>query len=107
LEGVAFDLFDLYRAIRPYDTSEVILGAGKALQKSTLLPQIIADIFQKPLHITSYENALFGATIMAAVAVGALKDASDGISTITYDQRVMPIPANTTHYRQHLIPDRS
>jgi xylulokinase len=84
MEGVLLDLYELYIGMRTYKNCEFMIGAGKGLQRSSIWAQIAADIFGKPLRITHFENALFGAALTAAVGVGALENLEAGVGFIQY-----------------------
>ena len=91
MEGV---LLDLYR-LRPPAFAHgpgFMVGAGKALQNSRVWTQIAADVFDSPIKITNFENAVWGAALIAAVGVGAVSDVGDAIATIEYSLEVGPTP---------------
>jgi len=103
MEGVILDLYELYLRIQLHDVNEIMVGAGKGLQKSKIWPQITADIFGKPIRITNFENALYGAALMAAVGVGVLPDIDSGIRAIQYDRQVHPCSENSAQYQDEVI----
>jgi sugar (pentulose or hexulose) kinase len=103
MEGVLFDLYELYLGMSTYDSCEFMVGAGKALQKSSVWAQIAADIFGKPLRITHFENALYGAALTAAVGVGAKENLEAGVGSIQYDQQVFPQAEKTARYQDEVI----
>jgi len=103
MEGVLLDLYELYQGIRSYNDNEIMVGAGKGLQKSRVWSQIAADIFQKPVRITNIESALFGAAITAAVGTGALGNMGLGIGAIKYDQQILPCLDDADQYQNEVI----
>ncbi len=103
MEGILLDLYELYRGIQSYNTNEIMIGTGKGLQKSKVWSQTAADIFQKPILITNFENALFGAAITAAIGVGVLEDREVGIRSIKYDQQILPRPNDIAQYQNGVI----
>ena len=103
MEGVLFDLYQLFAGVDAFNTHAFVVGAGKALQNSAIWPQIAADIFGKPLRITHFENALFGAALMAAVGVGALENLEDGVGSIQYDQHILPQAEKAAQYQDEII----
>jgi xylulokinase len=75
LEGVAFDLKDSLEVILKMDIRPhtVILSGGGA--KSHLWSQILADVFDLPLHLSaSEEQACFGTALLAGIGVGEYAD---------------------------------
>jgi xylulokinase len=103
MESVIFDLYECYLGFSAYDNSDSMIGAGKGLQRSKIWSQIAVDIFQKTVRITNFENALFGAALMAAVAVGALPDLESGTRAIQYDRAIRPNPAHGAEYQRIFI----
>jgi len=103
MEGVLLDLYELYQGIQSYNTNEIMVGAGKGLQKSGVWSQIAADIFQKPIQITNFESALYGATITAAVGTGALGNMGLGIGAIKSDPQILPRPDDAAQYQNEVI----
>jgi sugar (pentulose or hexulose) kinase len=60
-----------------------------------------ADMFGKPLRITDFENAVFGAAVLAAWGVGAVGDLDEAVGAIRY-REVVPNPATSKLYQQIL-----
>jgi xylulokinase len=103
MEGVLLDLYELYLGMRTYNNCEIMVGAGKGLQRSSIWSQIAADIFGKPLRITHFENALFGAALTAAVGIGALESLKAGVDSIQYDQQILPKSEKAAQYQDEVI----
>jgi len=103
MEGVLLDLYELYLRMRAYNSCEFMVGAGKALQNSQIWPQIAADIFGKPLHITHFENALLGAALTAAVGIGELENLDAGVASLNFDQQFRPQPEYADRYQDELV----
>jgi xylulokinase len=103
MEGVLLDLYELYMKMHTYNSCEFMIGAGKGLQKSSVWSQIAADIFGKPLRITHFENALFGAAVTAALGVGAIENLEAGVASIQYDQRIFPQAEKAALYQDEVI----
>jgi len=96
MEGI---MLDLYRLRPPTGSSPFMVGAGKGLQKSKAWAQIAADLFDRPIRITHFENAVWGAALIAALGVGAVRDVRDAVATIQYSQQVLPDAARAAQYR--------
>ena len=105
MEGI---LLDLYAHRPPLEASGpgFMVGAGKGLQNSRVWAQMAADLFGCPLKITNFENAVWGAAVIAAVGVGAIQSVRDAIAMIAYSRELTPDAANTARYRD-LIAQRS
>jgi sugar (pentulose or hexulose) kinase len=43
-----------------------------------------ADMFGKPLRITDFENAVFGAALLAAYGAGQIQDLGEAVGAIRY-----------------------
>ena len=104
MEGV---LLDLYRLHPPTlaDGPGFMVGAGKGLQNSGVWAQMAADVFDCPIRITNFENAVWGAAVIAAVGAGAISDVRDATATIEYSRKLLPDPASAAQYRD-LIAER-
>lgn len=104
-EGVAFGLADSVLVMRALDPpiapSEIRLSGGGA--KSALWRQIIADVVEAPVAITtSTEGPSLGAAILAAVAAGEwpkVEDAADAWVRVV--ERVEPRASVSAVYREH------
>ena len=64
-----------------------------------------ADVFDRPIRITNFENAVWGAALIAAVGTGAVSDLRDAISTIEYSREFAPDQVMAAQYRR-LIAER-
>ena len=104
MEGI---LLDLYRLRPPTGAGGLgfMVGAGKGMQNSQVWAQIAADLFDRPIKITNFENAVWGAALIAAVGVGAVREIGDALATIEYGQEILPNPDNAARYRD-LIAER-
>ena len=104
MEGI---LLDLYRLRPPSETGGpggpgYMVGAGKGLLDSPVWAQMAADLFGCPIKITNFENAVWGAALMAAVGAGEVQDVNTAIETIEYSREFIPDPANSAQYRDLL-----
>jgi xylulokinase len=97
MEGV---LLDLYRVRPPTltDGPGFMVGAGKGLQKSRVWAQMAADLFDVPIKITDFENAVWGAAVIAAMGAGAIPGLADATAAIEYSRAFSPDPANAAQY---------
>lgn len=103
LEGVAFALLDALEVLRELQVpvDRMVISGGGA--KSALWRQIIADVFEMPLHHTNMtEQAAMGAVLCAQVASGAyasLQEACDAV--VRYDPNpTLPEPRRYEGYRE-------
>lgn len=98
MEGV---LLDLYR-LRPPTFENgpgFMVGAGKGLQNSRVWAQMAADVFDHPIKITNFENAVWGAALIAAVGAGEVSDMRVALATIEYSREVAPDPVHAAQYK--------
>ncbi len=98
MEGV---LLDLYALRPPTHGGEAgfMIGAGKGLHDSQVWAQMAADFFACPLKITNFENAVWGAALMAAVGAGVVQDVNQALATIEYSHEWAPNAAHSAQYR--------
>ncbi|NLF27314.1 MAG: xylulokinase [Clostridiales bacterium] len=103
LEGVAFslrDALDVVRSLKPPVGHMVISGGGA---KSELWKQIIADVFELPLYVSSMqEQAALGAILCAQVACGAYASLDEACAaTVRYaPSPILPNARNSALYRE-------
>ncbi len=85
--------------------SRPVPGGQIGLQNSAVWAQIAADVFDCPLRITNFENAVWGAALLAALGTGALTDAAGALSSIRYSREVVPNAGDAARYRD-LVAER-
>jgi xylulokinase len=100
MEGVLTGLYQLSPALLKEDKNKFLVGAGKGLQKSKVWSQIAADFFGKSLKLTDFENAVWGAAVMAAKGSGAIDNLENAVSKIEYRQEILPDPVNFKKYEK-------
>ena len=102
-EGVAFGLRQILDSLREHapdiDALRLIGGGGK----SQLWPQILADVFDLPIHLLELkgEATSWGAAVTAGVGVG-LYDWSIAAERSQVVKIVAPNPANRQRYDELL-----
>lgn len=108
MEGALLDLY-LMRPPSPPPAppggrgeTGVMVGSGKGLQNSVVWAQMAADMFGQPIKITHFENAVWGAAVLAARGVGFISNFQEAAHSIRYTREVEPNPANAARYRQLL-----
>jgi sugar (pentulose or hexulose) kinase len=96
-EGVVLSILDCYQHI-PYPVETLRLSGGGA--KSRLWPQILADALGTQIEIPAGgEFGARGVALLAGVAVGLYKDASEAVRrVIQIERRYQPDPAKTKVY---------
>ncbi len=105
MEGVLMDLYDSYEILRNDDRCDFFIGGGKGLQKSRAWSQIAADLFGKPVRITGFENAVFGAALMAAYSLGSIENLEESTHAIGYADEMAPDPEYAKFYRDEFVND--
>ena len=103
MEGVLMDLYPAYERMREADRSGFIVGAGKGLQKNRVWSQVAAGLLGKPLRITDFENAVFGAAVMAAAGAGEIEGLGEALRSIEYTREIAPDPASVNFYRDEFV----
>jgi len=105
MEGVLMNLYDSYEIMRNDDHCDFLIGGGKSLWESQVWSQIAADLFGKPVRITGFENAVFGAALMAAYGLGFIENLAESVRLIGYAVELAPDPINAKFYRDEFIND--
>lgn len=101
LEGVAFALRDCLEIAKEngiYPTYSSICGGGA---KSTMWRQIIADVFNLPIHILkTNQGPSYGAAILAMVGDGIYKNVEEATKTIIKVEQIIKPRQNKVDYYQ-------
>jgi sugar (pentulose or hexulose) kinase len=97
------DLYDPFRILEEGRQGDFIIGAGKGLQKSRIWAKIAADLFGRPVQITAFENAVFGAAIMAGLLTGRYKTLEEPVHSIKYSTEIIPDEISRTFYRNVFV----
>ena len=85
LEGIAEELYDLYRQMDGEKSRRLLVGAGNGLRKNVYLQETISRRFGASLLIpTNTEEAAFGCVLFALTASGFYGGLEDAQSRITY-----------------------
>ena len=98
MEAIVLELHEYY-SLFGKNKHTSLMAAGNALQNSTVWSQIVADIFGKIVHITNFENAVFGAALMAAKGISAVKSIEEVHKKIKYSM-IYPDKENVEIYRR-------
>jgi len=77
MEGVVRELYDFYNLYEGVNTGS-ITGAGNGLVKSDIWCRITAETFNMPLNVMNFENAVYGAALVASEGIGYSK-IEDGV----------------------------
>lgn len=97
MEGVLMDL----RHMRPASGAGgagFLAGSGKGLQNSAVWAQMAADMFGQPIKITNFENAVWGAAVLAGLGVGLIQNLQEAAAAIVYEKEFAPNPAVVEQY---------
>lgn len=100
-EGILFNLLQCFRALVDAggDPHTVMLSGG--ILNSARWTQMAADIFARPMHVTSLEHAsLLGGAILAGHALGRIGDLKD--FTPTVERVIDPDPATAGLYEHKM-----
>ena len=103
LEGVLMDLIAYYENLPDEQQNNFIIGAGKGNQNSSIWPHIAADLFGKPIRITAFENAVYGAALMAGLLTGYYETLDEPVQSIEYKREIIPDGNNQIFYRNEFV----
>jgi xylulokinase len=98
MEGVLIDLFKFYRLFNVCEHNDFIIGAGDGILKSKVWAQIASDLFSKKIKFSNYENCVFGSTLLAAYAVGLIKNFDEVFNLVDYSE-ILPDESNSAWYK--------
>lgn len=101
MEGVAYNLRECMDILGQLDLpmNRLIVSGGGA--KGPLWRQILADMFNTPVHTTkTIEEACTGAAMMAAVGLGWYSGTTQAVEAVVHfdEETTMPVPANAALY---------
>jgi xylulokinase len=89
MEGVAFSLRECSETVESLGVSTTVrklLGGGS---RSILWGQILADVLGQPLVKPDFEDAAFGAALLAGISAGVFTDWSHAVQSCVRDARII------------------
>ncbi|MFO1352523.1 MAG: xylulokinase [Gammaproteobacteria bacterium] len=100
LEGVVYNLRDIFELIRPMGISAQEIRSSGGGSVSPLWRQIQADVFQCPVTTVtgSAVGGAYGAALVAGVGVGVWADLRDAVGVLKKESETLPNPANRAVY---------
>ena len=85
LEGMATELFDMYKEMEAEKSG--IVASGNGIRKNAALVKIFEEMFNSDMKVPKHlEEATFGAALFALVACGEFKNARDVQNLIKYKE---------------------
>lgn len=85
LEGMATELFDMYKEMEAEKSG--IVASGNGIRKNAALVKIFEEMFNSDMKVPKHlEEAAFGAALFALVACGEFKNARDVQNLIKYKE---------------------
>jgi gluconokinase len=98
MEGLAFNLFSVYRMLVPDSGSELVVTGG--ILKSPIWLQIVADVFGKTLWLPRIpEAATWGGVLLGLRALGAMGSLGESTSLVDFSGQQDPDQARHAVYR--------
>jgi len=91
LEGIAVELYNMYKIIKKDDDTPKnrLIGSGNAIRKTPPLRRILEKKFNMPLYMPkNSEEAAFGAALYACVAIGIYNNLEDAQQIIQFEEIV-------------------
>ncbi|MCJ8167341.1 gluconokinase [Pontibacter sp. E15-1] len=102
MEGVIFGIYSVGRALEQTVGPIEALYANGGFSRSTLWVQMLADVFNKKVHLTdTHEGSALGAAIMGMYGLGLLTDLTHASEMIRVKQTFVPDPVNHAIYRKN------
>lgn len=101
VEGILHEIYSIGKMLAAYrNISALSLNGSFATQP--FCGQVIADMFNKPVHITPNINTVgIGAFLLAATEMGIFSSLNEAALHIPVAHTYMPIEGNTKVYQQH------
>jgi xylulokinase len=102
LEGVAFSLLDCYGQIEKMGLPirQIFLIGGGA--KSRLWSEIVCNVFNLPVKISSPGDASFGSALLAGTGIGLFKDSREAVQKcLKIERDLEPDSAQAAFYQAH------
>ncbi|QDI90410.1 gluconate kinase [Salicibibacter halophilus] len=100
LEGTTFNIYSVLLALQELIGIPKKIYASGGFSRSTTWKQIVADVFEQPLHFAkSYESSAFGAVILGMYALGDIDDLAHFKDNDKTEETIMPNQANIPLYR--------
>lgn len=99
LEGVAFSLLDCYGVIElmKLPVKRIFLIGGGA--RSRLWSEIVCNVFNLPVQVSSPGDASFGSALLAGTGIGLFENSADAVrKCLRIDRELTPDPAMAEQY---------
>ncbi len=101
MEGVIFSIYHVGEALSRLSGPPTKIYASGGFARSRVWLQILADIFNKEVHVpTSHQSSAWGAAWTALVAIGAVESFNSIKSSIPMKETVTPIAENHERYAE-------
>ncbi|RDV16052.1 gluconate kinase [Pontibacter diazotrophicus] len=102
MEGVMFNVYSVGRALEQTTGPIAAIYANGGFSRSDLWVQMLADIFNKEVHLTdTHEGSAFGAVIMGMYALGLITNLEDAAAMIRVKKTFVPDPKLHSRYMQN------
>lgn len=102
MEGVMFNVYSVGRALEQTTGPIAAIYANGGFSRSSLWVQMLADIFNKEVHLTdTHEGSALGAAIMGMYALGLITNLEEAEAMIRVKQTFVPDPKHHARYMQN------
>ncbi|SES06600.1 gluconokinase [Salipaludibacillus aurantiacus] len=101
MEGVIFNLYTIYNVVEQLVGKTTNLYASGGFARSPLWVQILADIFEKEVHLpVSHQSSAWGAAWFSMLATGEVNDLESIKEFVPMQEIVRPNSSVTSRYQE-------
>ncbi|MFD3001667.1 gluconokinase [Pontibacter toksunensis] len=101
MEGVMYNVYSVGKALEQTTGPIKVIYANGGFSRSSLWVQMLADIFNKEVHITdTHEGSALGAAIMGMHALGLITSLEEAANMVRVKQTFLPNPKLHARYMQ-------
>lgn len=101
MEGIMYQMHSVYQALASINTNARQIRAGGGYAKSAVWLQIQADMFQKPIAISTVSEASsLGAAYLAMLADGTVSELGEELPAMSFSKSFHPNPKHEKIYQE-------
>lgn len=102
IEGILYEIYSIGKTLEEHRTIKTISVNG-SFASIPFCTQMIADIFNKPVHISKNTNSVSrGAFLLSATEMGIYKNLDEAARTVVLPDTYKPVKQNHTAYTKYV-----
>jgi gluconokinase len=101
IEGILYEIYSIGKTLQEHRSIKS-LSINGSFASIPFCAQMIADIFNKPLHVSKHSDSIgLGAFLLSAIEIGIYKDLDEAASTVVLPDNYRPDRQNHDVYNKY------